>query len=68
MVFDRVYLNLDDGKYYVEDIGTNFDDFWTSLSTNGVIGKAIYRLIFDIIVGISRITRKCKTAYIVFTN
>ena len=66
MVFDRVYLNLDDGKYYVEDIGTNFDDLWTSLNTKGAIGKAVYRLIFDIIVGVSRVTRKCKKAYIIF--
>lgn len=66
MVFDRVYFNLVDGKYYVEDIGTNFDDFWTSLNTKGVIGKAIYRMIFDVIIGVAKITHKCKMAYIVF--
>lgn len=66
MIFDRVYFNLDDGKYYVENIGTNFDDFWTSLNSKGTIGKAIYRLIFDIIVGVSKLTHKCKKAYIIF--
>lgn len=68
MIFDRVYLNIDDGQYYVENIGTKFDNFWTSLFTKGVIGKTMYRMIFDTIIGVAKITHKCKTAYIVFTN
>ena len=66
MVFHRVYLNVVDNQYYVEDIGTAFDDFWTSLNTNGVIGRFLYRLIFDIVVNVSRITGKCKTVSITF--
>lgn len=64
MVFNRVYLNVEDGKFYVEDIGTKFDDWWTSVNTKGVVGKFLYRLIFDIVVGISRITGSYEKASI----
>ncbi len=66
MVFHRVYLNVDDNEYYVEDIGTKFDDFWTSLNTKGVVGKVLYRMIFDTIVGVSRIGGTIKKASIKF--
>lgn len=64
MVFDRVYLNVYDNKYYVEDIGTTFDNFWNFLITKGAIGKVLYRMIFYTIVGVSKITGKCQKAYI----
>ena len=66
MIFNRVYLNVYDNEYYVEHIGTTFDNFWSSLSTRGVIGKVLYKMIFYTIVGMSKITRKCKKAYIKF--
>lgn len=66
MVFHRVYLNVDDNQYYVEDIGTTFDDFWTSLNTKGIVGKILYRMMFYTIVGVSRITGNCKKATIKF--
>lgn len=66
MIFNRVYLNVDDNEYYVEDIGTTFDNFWSLLSTKGVIGKVLYKMIFYTIVGMSKITGKCKKACIKF--
>lgn len=66
MIFNRVYLNVYDNEYYVEDIGTTFDNFWSSLSTKGAIGKVLYKMIFYTIVGISKITGKCKKACIKF--
>lgn len=65
-MFHRVYLNVDDNKYYVEDIGTRFDDFWTSLNTKGIIGKFLYRMIFYTIVGVSRVTGNYKKAILKF--
>lgn len=66
MVFDRVYLNVHDKEYYVEYIGTTFDDFWGSLSKKGVIGKVLYKTIFHTIVGVAKITGKCKKTRIWF--
>ena len=66
MIFDRVYLNVDDNEYYVEDIGTTFDNFWTALGSKAFIGKVLYKTIFYTIVNISKITGKCKKACIKF--
>lgn len=66
MIFSRVYLNANDGKFYVEDIGTVFDNFWTSLLSKGAIGTLFYKLVFDIIVGISKVSNSYKTARIDF--
>lgn len=66
MIFDRVYFNVLDDRYYIEDDGTTFDRFLNLFNTKKVLGKVAYRTIFYSIVGISKITRKCKKAYIVF--
>lgn len=66
MIFNRVYLNVDDKQYYVEDIGTTFDDFWSSLYTKGIISKLLYRMIFYVVVDVARITGKCKKAHLEF--
>lgn len=66
MVFDRVYHNVDDNEYYVEYIGTTFDKLWSSLSKKGVVGKVLHKTIFHTIVGVSKITGKCKNVHMWF--
>lgn len=66
MVFDRVYFNVLDDRYYIEDDETSFDRFLESFDMKKFYQKMLYRTIFYTVVGISKLTRKCKKAYIVF--
>ena len=66
MVFDRVVFNVLDGEYYIKDEGTSFDRFLNMFNTKKFYQKILYRGIFYTIVGISKITHKCKTYCIVF--
>lgn len=66
MIFDRVVFNVLDGKYYIKDEGTPFDRFLNMFDTKKFYQEILYRGIFYTIVGISKITHKCKNYCIYF--
>lgn len=66
MVFDRVCYNVLNGRYYIKDKETAFDRFLNKFDTKKFYQKILYRGIFYTVVGISKITHKCKPYYIYF--